>query len=207
MRALTFLSDRQAPQPLSQNRSVLALVCLPKPENRRRGSLPTGRTLEQGGTSNNDRQCRAAEELTTSTCNSHGLRCPACHRRWPIRIFAQVPREVGLLVSATFCVVLGWMAFFRYREGEPSLRGRIALITSVYLTLSLPAFFIEFSPLMWFVHAHWARIYVRPWVHWGFVPIYLSVACAFFGRGRSRVAFILASTLLAVLWESMSRWI
>ena len=115
--------------------------------------------------------------------------------------------QLGLLVSATLCVVFGWMAFFRYREGESSLRGRIALITSVYLTLSLPAFFIEFSPLLWFVHAHWARIYVRPWIHWGFVPIYLSVACAFFGRGRSRVAFILASTLLAVLWESMSRWI
>ena len=115
--------------------------------------------------------------------------------------------QICLLLVATICVILGWVAFLRYRERDATWQGWIALLTSAYLTASLPAFFIEFSPIMWLMHARWASLYVRPWVHWGFIFVYLSVLGSFLGRGRSRAAFVLASVLLMVLWESMDHWI
>jgi hypothetical protein len=59
---------------------------------------------------------------------------------------------------------------------------------------------------MWFMHAHWASLYVRPWVYWGFIFVYFSVAGSFLGRGRASIAFVLASVLLLILWKSMGRW-
>jgi hypothetical protein len=115
--------------------------------------------------------------------------------------------QMGLLLFASACVISGWFVLVRYRELDSSWRARLALLTSVYLTVSVPGFFIEFSPITWFMHAHWASLYVRPWVHWGFAFVYLSVAGSFLGRGRARVAFVLASVLLTILWESMGRWI
>lgn len=57
------------------------------------------------------------------------------------------------------------------------------------------------------MHVHWASLYVRPWVHWGFIVVYLSVFGSFLGRGRSRVAFVLGSVSLMILWNSMGHWI
>ena len=115
--------------------------------------------------------------------------------------------QLGLLLAACVCVVLGWFFLVRDRQWDAKWRGWIALVTSVYLTLSIPGFLIEFSSINWLMHAHWASIYVRPWVHWGFIYVYLSVAGSFLGRGRTRIAFVLASVLLMVLWESMAPWI
>lgn len=115
--------------------------------------------------------------------------------------------QMCLLLAASLCVISGWFVLVRYRELDTTWRGWIALFTSAYLTASVPGFFIEFSPVTWFMHAHWASLYVRPWVHWGFLFVYLSVAGSFLGRGRARIAFVLASVLLLILWESMGRWI
>jgi hypothetical protein len=112
-----------------------------------------------------------------------------------------------LLLAASLCVISGWFLLARYREPDTTWRGWTALFTSIYLTASVPGFFIEFSPISWFMHAHWASLYVRPWVQWGFIFVYLSVAGSFLGRGRARIAFVLASVLLLILWESMGPWI
>jgi hypothetical protein len=115
--------------------------------------------------------------------------------------------QMGLLFVSSICIISGWLLLVSYRELDTSLRGRLSLFTSLYLTASVPGFLIEFSPITWFMHAHWASLYVRPWVHWGFIFVYLSIAGSFLGRGRARVAFVLASVLLTILWESMGRWI
>lgn len=115
--------------------------------------------------------------------------------------------QIWLLVVATIFVVLGWVLFLKCGERDATWRGWIALFTAVYLTASLPAFLIEFSPIRWFMRVHWAALYVRPWVHWGFIFVYLSVFGSLLGRGRSRVAFVLASVSLMILWESMGHWI
>lgn len=125
----------------------------------------------------------------------------------PILFSHKYYAQMSLLLAASLCVISGWFALVRYRELDATWRGWIALLTSVYLTVSLPGFFIEFSPMMWFIRTHWAQIYVRPWIHWGFIYVYLSVAGSFLGRGRARIAFVLASVLLLILWESMGRWV
>jgi hypothetical protein len=125
----------------------------------------------------------------------------------PISFSHRYYAQMCLLLAASLCVISGWFVLVRYRELDTTWRGRIALFTSIYLTASVPGFFIEFSPVTWLVHAHWASLYVRPWVHWGFIFVYLSVAGSFLGRGRARIAFVLASVLLLILWESMGRWI
>jgi hypothetical protein len=115
--------------------------------------------------------------------------------------------QMGLLLVSSVCVISGWFVLVICREFDATFRGWVALFTSVYLTASIPAFFIEFSPITWFMHAHWASLYVRPWVHWGFIYVYLSVLGSFLGRGRARIVFVLASVLLLVLWGSMGPWI
>jgi hypothetical protein len=82
--------------------------------------------------------------------------------------------QMCLLMAACLCVISGWFVLVIYRELDTTWRGRVALFTSVYLTASIPGFFIEFSRITWFMHAHWASLYVRPWVHWGFIYIYLT---------------------------------
>ena len=125
----------------------------------------------------------------------------------PIPFSHKYNAQMGLLLTACVCVLAGWFFLAWYREFDTTWRGWIAMATAVYLTVSLPGFFIEFSPITWFMHAHWASLYVRPWVHWGFIYVYISVAASFLGRGRARIAFVLASVLLMILWESMGRWI
>lgn len=113
-----------------------------------------------------------------------------------------------IFVAASAAILFGW--FFHTIHPKPGSKSRqfIALLTSLYLTASIPAFFFEFSQVRWLMRGpHWASIYVRPWVHWGFLLVYLGVVGAFFGRGYARTAFLTGSILLAVLWQSMSVWI
>ena len=50
-------------------------------------------------------------------------------------------------------------------------------------------------------------MYARPWVHWGYLFIYLGVVGSFLGRGRARIAFVVGSILLLILRESMGAWL
>lgn len=113
-----------------------------------------------------------------------------------------------ILIFANSAILLGWFFYLTDREWNSKWRKFVALATGLYLIASIPAFFFEFSPVKWFMRNHqWSSLYVRPWVHWGFVLVYLGCVGSFFGRGRGRIAFAVASVLLIILWESMARWI
>ncbi|MFY9844393.1 MAG: hypothetical protein WAK23_14880 [Terriglobales bacterium] len=53
----------------------------------------------------------------------------------------------------------------------------------------------------------WLSMYVRPWVHWGYTFVFLSVICSFLGRGRARIAFVVGSVLLLMLRFAMGIWV
>jgi multisubunit Na+/H+ antiporter MnhG subunit len=113
-----------------------------------------------------------------------------------------------LLTFGSLAVILGWFFYIRHHENNSKWREFIALITAVYLTASIPAYYFEFFPIKWLMRGpHWSALYVRPWVHWAFIFVYLSVAGSLLGRGRARIAFTTGSILLLILWEAMPRWI
>jgi len=115
--------------------------------------------------------------------------------------------QLVFLVLAALAIASGWFFLLKYREPNSTWRALIALITSVYLTVSIPVFFFELSQIRWFTRHPGFSMYARPWVHWGYVFVYLGVAGAFLGRGRSRIAFVVASTLLMILWEGTGTWV
>jgi hypothetical protein len=116
------------------------------------------------------------------------------------------------LWSAALLILLGWYFLVKDRTPNSAWRKLIALITSVYLTVSLPVFLFEMSQMKWFMRHpmhHAFALYVRPWVHWGYggiLPVFLGVVGSFFGRGRARVAFLFASTLQMILWAATVTW-
>jgi len=114
-----------------------------------------------------------------------------------------------MLVLAAFAILAGWVLLIK-DPGPKTWRAPIALIGSVYLLASLPVFFLELSPVRW-LWRHpwnsWFAMYVGPWVHWGYILVYLSVICSFLGRGRARIAFVTGSVSLMVLREAMGTWI
>jgi hypothetical protein len=118
-----------------------------------------------------------------------------------------------LLLSAGVAIASGWLFLLKHREANSTLRTLVALTTSVYLTLSLPAFLFELSQIKWLMRHpfhHAFEMYVWPWVHWGYqgyAPVLLGVAGSFAGRGRARIAFVVGSILLLVLRESMGIWV
>lgn len=123
-------------------------------------------------------------------------------------IFRQMrSAELSLLVLASASAILGWFFLPKYKETNNKWRAWIAILTSMYLTISLPAFFFELSPAKWFLHSHrWPSLYVRPWVHWGPIPVYLSVIGAFYACGKFRIAFVVCSVSLVILWEALGWW-
>jgi hypothetical protein len=113
-----------------------------------------------------------------------------------------------LFIFGSLAVILGWFFYFGDHENASKWRELISLLTALYLTASIPVYFFEFSPVKWFMRGHiWPSLYVRPWVHWGFIFVYLGIVGSLFGRGRARIAFASGSILLTMLWESMARWI
>jgi hypothetical protein len=118
--------------------------------------------------------------------------------------------EQGVLASAALAILAGW--FFLIRDPRPKTTWRtlIALLMSVYLVASLPVFLFELSPWRWFVRHpwhSWLSMYAMPWVHWGYIFVFLSVICSFLGRGRARIALVTGSVLLMVLREATGTWV
>jgi hypothetical protein len=50
-------------------------------------------------------------------------------------------------------------------------------------------------------------MYSMPWVHWGYIFMFLSIIGSFLGRGRSRIAFVTGSVLLMALREATGTWV
>jgi hypothetical protein len=119
----------------------------------------------------------------------------------------------AFLVLASLAIVSGWFFLLKYREANSTWRTLVALVTSVYLTASVPVFLFEMSQIRWLMRHpfhHTFEMYVWPWVHWGYqgyVPVLLGVAGSFLGRGRARIAFVGGSILLLILRASMGTWV
>jgi hypothetical protein len=116
----------------------------------------------------------------------------------------------AVLLLAALGVLAGWYLLLKDLSPKTTWRTLIALLTSVYLIASLPVFFFELSPWRWFVRHpwhSWFSMYATPWVHWGYIFVFLSVICSFLGRGRARVAFVTGSVLLMVLREATGAWV
>jgi hypothetical protein len=117
------------------------------------------------------------------------------------------------LLSATLALASGWFFLLRDHEPNSSWRASIALLTSIYLTVSLPVFLFEMSQFRWLARHPMHRVfslYVWPWVHGGLdglIPVFLGVVGSFFGRGRARTAFVVGSTLLLILWAATFTWV
>lgn len=114
----------------------------------------------------------------------------------------------AILLVASAAIAVGWFCTAKYPEPNGTWRASIALITSVYLAVSIPAYFLAvFSTLGWLLHHHVFWAFLRPWARWGYVMVYMAFAGSFFGRGRARIAFVLGATLLLILWESTGKWL
>ena len=115
------------------------------------------------------------------------------------RIHAQRP----VLLLGSLAIVLGWF-LLKPRESILTKRDVIALAASLYVTLFTPVLF-----LILFLHQPWRHSalvvlrYAPSWHDWSLVLACLCVAGSFLGRGRSRIAFVVGSTLLLVLQLSM----
>jgi hypothetical protein len=114
-----------------------------------------------------------------------------------------------LLFLAAVAILSGWIMLL---VDKPRMTWRTvtAMIASVYLVASLPVFIFEMSQLKWFMrypHHYLLSMYVRPWVHWGYILIPLGVICSFLGRGRARVAFVTGAALLMVIWVAVGIWV
>jgi hypothetical protein len=113
------------------------------------------------------------------------------------------------LLLATVALASGWFFLLNDRDPNSAWRRFVALTTSVYLTMSVPAFLFEMSQIRWLIRHPMHRvfsIYVWPWARWGFLLVFLGVVGSFLGCGRARVAFILASVLLTILWAATGTW-
>jgi hypothetical protein len=119
----------------------------------------------------------------------------------------------AFLISASAAIATGW--FFLFKDHEPNSTWRVWLagITSVYLTVCLPAFLFEMSQIKWLMLHPMHRLfsmYVSPWVHFGFQGLLFvagGVLGSLFGRGRARVAFLVGATLLLILRIAIGDWV
>jgi hypothetical protein len=122
---------------------------------------------------------------------------------------SQILKRVVLLLAA-LAILAGWFLLLKDRGPMTTWRALIALLASVYLVVSLPVFLFEMSQVKWFMRHPWhylLSMYVRPWVHWGYIFVFLSVICSFLGRGRARIAFVIGSVLLMVLRLATGIWV
>ncbi len=118
--------------------------------------------------------------------------------------------KLTTLGLATSSILSGW--FLLLMDGGPKQIWRyvLATIAAIYLVISLPVFLFEISQIRWLMRhpwAHWFSMYVRPWVHLGFVLIFLSIIFSYFGQGRARLAFVTGSLLLLVLRLATDTWL
>lgn len=122
------------------------------------------------------------------------------------------PLVQGLYVLiASLAILSAWYFLLTPRDGAGRARTMITLATSLYLTASIPIFVYQFSGIRWRLQHplpdSLISMYVRPWVHWGFLLLALGLAASFFAQGRERIALLTASVFLLALRASMGTWI
>lgn len=122
---------------------------------------------------------------------------------------SHVLKRVVLLLAA-LAILAGWLLLLKDGGPKTTWRAQIALVGSVYLVVSLPVFLFEMSQIKWLMRHpwhQWLSMYVRPWAHWGYTFVLLSVICSFLGRGRARIAFVTGSVLLLMLRFATGTWV
>lgn len=113
-----------------------------------------------------------------------------------------------MFVFAVTAMVLGWVWAARHPEAISSGRLWIARVSAVYLAISVPVYALQLSArLSLFIHP-WVAAITRPWagLHGG-VLVGVAWLCSFSWRGRPRVAFVVASTLLLLVRTAGTWWI
>ena len=104
-----------------------------------------------------------------------------------------------LLGVAIVAIISGWFFLLMRRESNDGWRAVVALAASIYLTISLPAFAYELAPFLWWLHHRAPLLYIWPFVHWGYALTLLGLIGSFFGRGRARISFVVASMALMII--------
>lgn len=118
--------------------------------------------------------------------------------------------KLTVLLLATVAILSGWFLLLKEHRQKTTWRSLIALISAVYLVVSLPVFLFEISQIKWLMRHpwhYWFSMYVTPWVHWGYLLVCVSTICCFLGRGSARIAFVTGSVLLLVLWLATGTWV
>jgi hypothetical protein len=118
--------------------------------------------------------------------------------------------KLTVLIVAGLAILSGWFLLLTDHGPKTTWRSLAALIAAVYLVASLPVFLFEMSQIKWLMlHPwhQWLSMYVRPWVHWGFAFVFLSIILSFLGRGRARIAFATGSILLLILYMATGIWV
>jgi hypothetical protein len=117
----------------------------------------------------------------------------------PGALWNKPPAQRTLLGLATVAILSGWFFLLLRPESNSRWRSVIALVASIYLTMSLPAFAYELSPFYWALHHRAPLFYIWPLVHWGYALTLFGLVGSFFGRGRPRIAFVVAGTVLMII--------
>ncbi len=117
------------------------------------------------------------------------------------------------LSLAALALALGWFFLIKDWRSICPWRAWVALITTIYATISLPVFLFEMNQIYWLalnpMHRRFSA-YVSPWVHSsgnGLLLVFLGLVGSFYARGRSRIALIIANTFLLVLRFWTIRWV
>ena len=124
----------------------------------------------------------------------------------PDAIARRVLIQRSFLAGASLAVAFGWWLLLRHREFRRGWRGAVTFLTALYLTASIPAFFFELSSFRLLLRHPELSIYLGPWVHWGRILIFLPVVGSVCSRGQARIALVVGSVLLLILWLSMGQW-
>lgn len=114
--------------------------------------------------------------------------------------------QQALLILTAFAVGSGWFFISRDYGHANRVRTGFSLLTAIYLTASVPAFFFELHPWKWLNYPS-VSLYVRPWTHWGLIATCLSILGSFCASGRARAALVTASVTLLILRASMITWL
>ncbi len=116
---------------------------------------------------------------------------------------APVTAKRAILLAATVATASGWFLFRRDRESWRSRRMWIALGGAVVLTVSIPSYILfGVIPLKFILQFMPLSTAINMLTRWRDVLAELAWIGPFFGHGRSRIAFVVAGTLMLLLWNA-----
>ncbi|GEM_PF-4726044 len=115
---------------------------------------------------------------------------------------SSAPVKWAVFAIAAAGVCLGW--YFTYVErtfGWP-VRIWVALGGAIAITLSLPAYVLSAAvPYKYILASTLLSAIAPPLYRWQAMLAAIGLLASFLGRSRSRVAFVLAGTLMIALWN------